>query len=120
MQTTPDVVQGEGMTMASSGTAIDRDGFHPAAEADVDARRRVSLGKVGRAEHTRYQVLENDLGEILLVPLVSVPARELIVWEDAQVRSSLARGMEQAAAGQVTDLGSFAEFAADDEDDDPA
>lgn len=103
------------MTMTLSETPVDRDGFRPAAEADVDGRRRLSLGKVGHAEHTRYQVLENDLGEILLVPLVSVPARELIVWEDAQVRSSLARGMEQAARGQVVDLGSFDEFAGDDE-----
>jgi hypothetical protein len=101
--------------MALAEAAFDR-GFKHAAQTDLDSRRRVSLGKVGRPEHTRYEILENDLGEILLVPLVSIPAREMIVWENAQVRSSLARGMEQAALGKVVDRGSFAQYA--DEDDD--
>jgi hypothetical protein len=98
-------------------TPLDR-GFRETAQADVDSRRRVSLGKVGRPEHTRYQIMENDLGEILLVPLVSIPAREMIVWENAQVRKSLERGMEQAALGKVVDLGSFATYAEQDDDDD--
>jgi hypothetical protein len=92
-------------------------GFHGDTQTDVDSRRRVSLGKVGRAEHTRYQIMENDLGEILLVPMVSIPAREMIIWQNAQVRKSLELGMEQAALGKVVDLGSFAEYAKDDEDD---
>ena len=56
------------------------------------------------------------MGEILLVPLVSIPAREVIVWENAQVRNSLARGMEQAALGKVVDLGSFAQYATEPDD----
>lgn len=102
--------------MASAETSLHL-GFKRAAETEVDSRRRVSLGKVGNPTHTRYEVLENDLGEILLVPLVSIPAREVIVWENAQVRNSLARGMEQAALGNVVDLGSFAHYAEDNSDD---
>lgn len=101
--------------MALAETAYDG-GFKRVAQADLDSRRRVSLGKVGRPEHTRYEILENALGEILLVPLVSVPAREMIVWENAQVRSSLVRGMEQAAQGKVVDLGGFAQYADEDGD----
>lgn len=92
-------------------------GFHRISEADVDSRRRISLGRVGRPEHKRYEIRENALGEILLVPLVSVPAREMIVWEDGRVRESLFRGMEQAARGDLVDLGSFAQYANDPDDD---
>ena len=102
--------------MATNAAARSNGGFRRAAQADLDSRRRISLGRAGKREHTRYEVRENDLGEILLVPLVSVPAREMIVWQNAQVRGSLVRGMEQAAAGEVVDLGSFAQYA-DDEDD---
>lgn len=100
--------------MALIEGALDR-GFRRVTEAEVDSRRRLSLGRVGQSEHTRYEVLENALGEILLVPLVSIPAREMIVWENAQVRLSLARGIEQAALGKVVDLGSFSQYADDEE-----
>jgi hypothetical protein len=72
-------------------------------EAGVDGRRRIALERVGRRE--------NDEGEILLVPVASVPVRELLVWENRKVRESLVRGMEDAAAGRVRSLGSFAELA---------
>jgi hypothetical protein len=94
-------------------------GFRRASEADVDSRRRISLGRIGHPEHKRYEILENDLGEILLVPLVSMPAREAIVWQNAQVRESIFRGMEQASRGELIDRGSFleyAEYAEDGED----
>jgi len=48
--------------------------------------------------------------------LVSIPRRELIVWEDQLLRESLARGLAEAAAGETVDLGSFAEYLDDAED----
>jgi len=60
----------------------------------------------------------NDQGEILLTPLVSVPKRELLVWEDEQLRASLAHGLADSAAGRVKDLGSFAQYADGADEDD--
>ena len=93
-------------------------GFTRTAQADLDSRRRLSLGKIGKPEHTRYEISENSLGEILLVPLVSVPAREMIVWENAQVRKSLLLGMEQAVAGELVERESLAQYFDEDEDED--
>ena len=87
--------------------------FERVGEVEVDARRRVSLGRVGRREHTRYIVEENAEGEIRLIPAKTIPAREALVWENRRVRESLERGMEQAAAGKVRSLGSFAKHRAD-------
>lgn len=37
---------------------------------ELDERRRVSLGKIGRPEHRRYLVTEEPDGTLILVPAV--------------------------------------------------
>lgn len=95
-------------------------GFVAAGEVVADERARIAFGKAGVRRDDRYAVAVNDDGEILLTPLVSIPKRELIVWENELVRRDLAEGLRQSAAGEVVSLGSFAEFADDeiDEEDD--
>lgn len=46
----------------------------------------------------------------------NIPERELIVWQDAELRGSLFRGMAEAATGQCVYLGSFAKYAEEDEE----
>jgi hypothetical protein len=76
--------------------------FHRVAEAVVDSRRRVSLGKAGVHEETRYEVSVSDDGDILLTPLATIPAREMLIWERPDVMASLDRGIADAVAGRVT------------------
>lgn len=90
-------------------------GFRPVGEVSADDRSRIAFGRVGVAKGTRYAVAINDDGDVLLTPLASIPRRELIVWENEQLRDSLARGLEQSAAGDTAYLGSFAAYAEDDE-----
>lgn len=52
----------------------------------------------------------NENGDILLTPLVTIPKRELLVWENELVRASLGRGLAQSAAGETVDLGDFTQF----------
>lgn len=81
----------------------------------MDARRRLSLGKAGVEKDARYLMSVNDDGEILLTPMASIPARELIIWENAAVRASLERGLQQMAAGDIHDLGDFSQYLDEDE-----
>ena len=90
--------------------------FKTVGEAFADERGRLPMGKSGVRKDDRYAVAVNDDGQILLTPLVSIPRRELIVWEDQLLRESLARGLAEAAAGETVDLGSFAEYLDDAED----
>lgn len=90
--------------------------FRSAGEVAADERARIALGKSGVRKDDRYAVAVNDDGQILLTPLVSIPKRELLVWENAQVRELLAVGLAQSAAGDVADLGDFSEFADDDDE----
>lgn len=92
------------------------EGFVPAGEVVADERARLSFGKAGVRRDDRYAVAVNDDGEILLTPLVSVPKRELLVWEDQLVRDALSAGLLESASGDVHDLGSFAQYANEDED----
>ena len=92
-------------------------GFTPIGEFSADDRARIAFGKAGVHRDDRFAVAVNDQGEILLTPLVSIPKRELIIWEDAQLRASLARGLADSAAGRVQDLGDFTQYADDNNDD---
>lgn len=90
-------------------------GFTPVGEVTADERSRIAFGKAGVRRDDRYAVAVNADGEILLTPLVSVPKRELLVWEDELIRSALGRGLAQSAAGDVVDLGDFSQYAASDD-----
>jgi hypothetical protein len=75
------------------------EGFEPVAEVTADERARVAVGKAGAHQDDRYAVSVNADGAILLTPLASIPKRELLVWENAELRASLFRGLAEAADG---------------------
>lgn len=61
---------------------------------ELDARRRVALGKLGNPEHTRYLVTEHPDGTLMLTPAVVMTAHEAALLRHpeiiAQVESGLA------------------------------
>ncbi|HEX5407593.1 MAG TPA: hypothetical protein VFX16_35405 [Pseudonocardiaceae bacterium] len=80
------------------------EGFRPVTEVTADERARIPFGKAGVHKDDRFEVLINDDGVILLVPVASIPKRELLVWENEQVRASLFRGLADAAEGKTRRL----------------
>jgi hypothetical protein len=90
------------------------DDFRPVAEVTADERARVAVGKAGAHRNDRYAVSVNDDGAILLTPLASIPRRELLIWENDELRASLFRGLADAAEGEVRRL----DWVTADEDDD--
>ena len=92
------------------------EGFHPVAEVTADERARVAVGKAGVRKNDRYAVSTNVDGVILLVPLASIPRRELLVWENDELRASLFRGLADAAEGNARPLN----WVTADEDDNDA
>ncbi|GAA3860597.1 hypothetical protein GCM10022243_28370 [Saccharothrix violaceirubra] len=80
------------------------EGFRPIAEVAADERSRIAFGKAGVHKDDRYAVSINDEGAILLTPLASIPKRELMVWENDELRASLFRGLADAAEGKVQKL----------------
>lgn len=77
------------------------DHYTPVTEVTADSRARIPVGKAGAHKDDRYLVYASEDGSILLMPVASVPKREMIVWENESVRESLTRGAAQAASGQT-------------------
>jgi hypothetical protein len=79
------------------------------ASATIDKRGRLTLGV--EAKSKQYRVMKNQFGQILLDPVVNIPEHELWLWKNPEAMASLKKGMQEAAAGELHDLGSFAECA---------
>ena len=50
--------------------------FEAVTEARVDAKHRVGLGKILSSQVTSFRVYRNAHGQIILDPMVSIPAHE--------------------------------------------
>lgn len=80
------------------------EGFTPVTEVTADDRGRVAIGRAGARNNNHYAVSKNDEGAILLVPLATIPQRELLVFENEELKASLFRGLADAAEGNVRTL----------------
>ncbi|MDT8916244.1 hypothetical protein [Amycolatopsis sp. PS_44_ISF1] len=80
------------------------EGFQPVTDVVADNRGRVTISKAGAHSEDRYAVSKNAEGFILLTPLATIPRHELLVWENAELRASLFRGLAEAAEGKAAPL----------------
>ena len=86
------------------------DDFQLVGESEADSRGRVALGRAGARPGRRYQVRSDSDGVIVLVPVVSIPEREMLVWENPQLAEQVRQGVADAEAGRTVYLGSFAQY----------
>jgi hypothetical protein len=106
------------ITMSEPCPQYTPDQFELVAEAEVDARGRVSLGKAGAEPGRRYRVERNIDGVLLLIPVVSIPEREMIVWRHPEIAESILRGLDEANAGQTVERPGLTDIEDDGEDED--
>ena len=100
--------------MAAQKDALNSLGFRPRkGYVHPDARGRLTLGSAAR--DADYRVLVNGKGQILLDPVVAIPASEAWLWENPALRASMERALGQAQAGEFEDLGSFSQNVDDEE-----
>jgi hypothetical protein len=79
-----------------------RDFYDTGKEVELDSKRRLTLGKVAEpTQGVRYRILHNDLGQILLNPVKSVPLCEAWIYENPVRLASIKRGIEQAKVRKV-------------------
>jgi len=101
------------MTAASSRYEWEQ--FETVAEVEVDSRGRVSLGRAGAEPGRRYRVEQRVDGVLLLIPVVSIPEREMVVWRNPELAAEIRGSLAEAERGETVDLGSFQRY--DDSDD---
>lgn len=101
--------------MAVRRDQIDEMGFRARkGYVHPDGRGRLTLGPAARDADCR--VFVNEQGQILLDPVVPIPASEVWLWENPALRASMERALQQAEHGDFEDLGSFARFVDADDD----
>jgi hypothetical protein len=109
--------------MAKSRPILSK-GFRRIGDVALDERKRVSLtNALAFLKKTfgsqldaglRFGVYVNEDAQILLSPEVSVPVHERWLYRKPQALKSVLKGLEEAGAGMVKELGSFAKYADDD------
>ncbi len=105
------------MIMPAASVPYEREQFETVAEVEVDSRGRVSLGKAGAEPGRRYRVEQRIDGVLLLIPVVSIPEREMVVWRTPALASEIREALTEAEHGRTVDLGSFAVYATDEDED---
>jgi hypothetical protein len=80
-----------------------------------DEKNRISLTKVlaklpGLKKKCSYHVYTNQIGQIVLQPMVEIPASEEWLHRNPKALASVRRGLAQADRGEARELGSFAKF----------
>jgi hypothetical protein len=87
-----------------------------ARDVRPDSRHRISLGAaLADLEDVTFDVYRDRRGRIILEPQISIPASEAWLFRNKAARDSVARGLSQLAADTSEVIGSFAEYAIDDE-----
>ncbi len=80
----------------------------------ADERGRIALGAEAKAQ--TYTVSRNNIGQILLTPVVMIPAHEVWLMNNEAAQASLQRGIEDVKAGRVraVDFSQYADLEIDD------
>lgn len=77
------------------------DEFEEVTEARVDSKQRIALGKILPSRVTSFRLYRNAHGQIIMDPLVSVPAHEAWLFKNKEASKLVRRGLEDARAGRL-------------------
>ena len=75
--------------------------FEEVTEARVDSKHRVGLGRTISNTVTSFRVYRNIHGQIILDPMVSIPAHEVWLFKNKRALASVRRGLEDLKKGRL-------------------
>ena len=79
------------------------DDFQEIGTKTMDERNRITLGEIFKG-YKRIRLFKNKRGEVLLQPIVEVPASELWLYRNQEAFESVQRGLKEASEGKITKL----------------
>ena len=114
------VASGKGVgragTLGTVRTVYPASASVPKKTSNADAKGRVVLGP--KYAHKMFRVSEQPDGNLLLEPVVAVHEREVWFYRNPEAQAMVQEGIRQSRAGETVFLGSFAQYADLDIDDD--
>jgi hypothetical protein len=81
----------------------------------VDPAGRLSLGRDKAGE--QYDITESPDGTVILTPVSIIPKREVWLYKNPEAMALVLQGLAESARGETTSVGSFAQYADDDLED---
>jgi hypothetical protein len=79
------------------------DKFKEVGTRTIDDRNRITIGEIFKGS-SRVRMYKNDHGEVLLQPLVEIPASELWLFNNKKALESVKKGMKDASEGKISKL----------------
>ena len=79
------------------------DEFEEIDTRTVDDRNRLTLGELLKGSK-RVRLYKNDRGEILLQPVVEIPASEAWLFRNKEAFESVKKGLKDASEGKISKL----------------
>ncbi|MGI9862294.1 hypothetical protein SDD30_13025 [Moorella naiadis] len=79
------------------------DTFYEIDTRKIDERSRVTLGDLFKG-YKRVRLYKNDRGEVLLQPVVEIPASEVWLYENKESLAEVMKGLQDAAEGRISPL----------------
>ena len=76
--------------------------FEEVTEAKVDKKHRVAVGRVVGISVSSYRIYRNKVGQIILDPLVTIPAHEAWLFKNKAAMQRVKEGLEDARKGRLT------------------
>ncbi len=79
------------------------DEFEEIATRTIDDRNRLTLGELPKGSK-RVRIYKNDRGEVLLRPVVEIPASEAWLFQNEEALESVKKGLKDASEGKISKL----------------
>lgn len=75
--------------------------FEEITETRVDSKHRVALGRSIPSQVTSFKVYRNAHGQVILDPMVSLPAHEIWLFKNKRASALVQQGLEEAKRGRL-------------------
>jgi len=79
------------------------DEFQEITTKTIDDRKRITLGELIK-NSKRIRLYKNKRGEILLVPVVEIPASEIWLFKNREALESIHKGLQDASEGRISKI----------------
>lgn len=75
--------------------------FEEVAEARMDSKHRIALGRTVPGQVKSFRVYRNIHGQVILDPMVSIPAHETWLFENKRASVLVREGLKDARRGRL-------------------
>jgi hypothetical protein len=75
--------------------------FEEVAEAKLDAKHRIALGRTLGGRISSYRIYRNRVGQIILDPMVTIPAYEAWLFKNRRAFKMVTDGLKDAQEGRM-------------------